>query len=294
MVENKSNIILISKPLNKDVYRRYIDETNISNTHIVIDFSKVKRVPTEYFHINGLHRYNQYEIFREINHYLYKIPNNIKCRVPDIYSTSDRHSLVIMEDCGSTPLYTINYNFTIYKNLIMWLAYLDTLYKKKDTSYFIKCRQYEIEAIEDELTDFVQYFEASSDFSDLIEDIVTHIQNVPMTICHRNFEQKNILIKDGESRILNVGNMCLGPVCYDLACLLYDPNNKLDSKEIDVLIKLYAMLINRHYTDVLRWIKVCKKLRWMKLIGTYSKLYIELSDTNYKIKAKKVIALLDK
>lgn len=276
----------------KDVYRHFNDEDDIYETSIIMDFSKMKI--DEHFEINTIYKCTQYELFREINNYLFKkIPRDIKCRVPDIYATNDKNLCIEVEDCGPVHLYKTSYNFTIYKNLIRWLAHLDTLYKKRDVSYFIKNRTYEVEAMQDEMFDFVMYYEIL-DVSDLVEDTLTGIQNIPLTICHRNFEQKNILVVDQETKILNVQNMCLGPVGYDIACLLYDPVNELDEKEIDTLIKLYAMLINQDYRYIQKWVSLCRKLRFMTLVGKNYKLYSESGKHEYKIKGRRAAAALDK
>ena len=81
----------------KNVYRHFNDEDDIYETSIIMDFSKTKI--DEHFEISKIYKCTQYELFREINNYLFKkIPRDIKCGVPDIYATNDKNLCIEVED----------------------------------------------------------------------------------------------------------------------------------------------------------------------------------------------------
>ena len=277
----------------KQVHRQHHDAGELHETTIIIDFSRIKTTSDEYFYVTEPFETTQYELYREINNYLYhKIPHDLHCRVPEIYNVSDHEKLVQVEDLGDISLLDHGYNFTIYKNLIRWLAHLHRLYREKDILYFIKDREYEVKAIRDEMSDFIQCFGNKFNCIYMIEEMLKDIQNVPMSICHRDFQPRNIMIHDGEPRIIDVQDMCLGPVTYDLACLLYDPKIILDKTEIFALMRIYSFLTDIPYNDIKKWTKICAKIRLLKSAGRHNIIYHRKGNEIHKERAQMAVDYL--
>jgi len=66
---------------------------------------------------------------------------------------------------------------------------------------------------------------------------------------HRDFQSRNIMIKDGEIRVIDFQGGRLGPLQYDLAALLNDPYVGLDEKIKERLLA--------HYIDrLIEWIEL--------------------------------------
>src|SRR5665647_334791 len=103
---DKQTIKLVGDTSSKQIYRQFYDDPDSSiKSSIIIDFSRITCPSDEYFHVYNLCDTTQYEIFREINHFLYiKIPHNIRCRVPEIYASSDYFKTLQIEDLGSVSL----------------------------------------------------------------------------------------------------------------------------------------------------------------------------------------------
>ncbi len=266
---------------------RYYKEN--SESSIIIDLSHSEIPSEEYFSVNKIPKVSQYELYREINRYLYiKIPHTIGCRVPEIYTTDDKHQLLEMEDVGDVSLVDIGYNFTIYKNLIRWLAELYKLTSNDDVSYFIKNRLYDEEAIAEELLDIVMYSQSQNIEYD-IENVLEKMDKVPLGICHRNFQSNNIMVCDRKPRIINYQDMCIGPIAFDLASLLYDPRVSISDSDKESLIRLYSLIIGVNFNIVRKWTKICAKIYLMIIGGKYYKKYNINNNQNYKNIADKII-----
>jgi aminoglycoside/choline kinase family phosphotransferase len=262
-----------------------------SKSSIIIDFSRVKDISDEYLHVCDIYDASQYEFYREINRFLYmKIPHCIGCRVPEIYASSDYAKSLQMEDLGSVSLVDVGFKFSYYRDIIRWLAHLDKLYRNKNIQYYIKYRRYEIEAINDELSDFIQY--CGEDYMELIENILAKVKMVPMSICHRDFQPRNIMIHNGEPRVIDVQDMCIGPMTYDLGSLLYDPFVVVSKSDIHVLTTLYSFITNRDSTKIQKWTKVCGKIRLMKMAGRHAKLYKQTKNEDNKLRSEMAIKRL--
>lgn len=233
-----TEFIMIHDCPKKEVYRKSLDNES-------------------YIIINYLDTYDKYKMFIDINTFLYEnIPKTLECKVPLIFTTNSH--CIEMEDCGYMTLLDKGYDFNNYRDIIVWLAHLDKIYLEKNVIYSIKKNKYFVDTIIRELSNI----KSNKYFIDIdtINEIVDKISEIPRTICHKNLSSKNIMINNyGEPRILNVENMCIGPVGYDLASLLYN-NEHVKEDDAIALIRLYSLLIGVDFKEVSSWIKICKKI----------------------------------
>lgn len=276
----------------KIIYRQRHDRRSYGvSSSVIIDFSRLGDISDEYLHVSDVYDTSQYEFYREINTFLYmKVPHCIGCRVAEIYGASDYAKSLQMEDLGYVNLVDIGFKFTVYRDLIRWLAHLDKLYRNKNVQYHIKYRKYETEAINDELSDFIQY--CGDDYMEMIEDILIKVSMVPKSICHRDFQPRNIMIHDGQPRVIDVQDMCIGPMTYDLGSLLYDPFVVVSKSDIHVLTTLYSFITNRDTVKIQKWTKLCGKIRLMKMAGRHAKIYSETKNEDNKLRSEMAIKRL--
>ncbi len=59
-------------------------------------------------------------------------------------------------------------------------------------------------------------------------------------VMHRDFQSRNIFIKQGRIRIVDFQDAHVGPIYYDLASLLYDPYLDLSDEEVEELLNYYG------------------------------------------------------
>jgi len=72
-----------------------------------------------------------------------------------------------------------------------------------------------------------------------LEKLAQAIDRLPKVLMHRDFQSRNIFIKDGRVRIIDFQNAMIGPVSYDLASLLFDPYHPIGMEQIQELLKYY-------------------------------------------------------
>ena len=82
------------------------------------------------------------------------------------------------------------------------------------------------------------------EFSQDVQEELNHIagraaEAEPGTFLHRDFQSRNIMVKDGKVRFIDYQGGRLGPPGYDLASLLYDPYCGLNEEIIEILYHCY-------------------------------------------------------
>jgi aminoglycoside/choline kinase family phosphotransferase len=94
---------------------------------------------------------------------------------------------------------------------------------------------------------------------------------------HRDFQSRNIMLKDGFVRFIDFQGGRLGPLGYDLASLLIDPYSSLPLDIQDDLLELYLRLIRNYFAvdEALfkRHYALLAFQRNMQIVGAFSFLY---------------------
>ncbi|MDP2167855.1 MAG: sugar phosphate nucleotidyltransferase [Thermodesulfovibrionales bacterium] len=91
------------------------------------------------------------------------------------------------------------------------------------------------------------------------------------TIIHRDFQSQNIMIKDGEVRLIDYQGARLGPPAYDLASILWDSYYRLDDGLRGRLVEYYLSEMKTAIAgDIfMQSLKVCRLQRHMQALGAY-------------------------
>jgi hypothetical protein len=272
----------------KQIYRQSHDN---GNSTLMIDFTKTTNISDEYFRVNELKSLgitNQFELYRDIGTFLYTgITHKTGCRVAQPFISNELTRVVVVGDFGDTTLHDYGYNYFIYLKLVFWLSQLHELHINDRVPKIIAARTYECMALKDELDDFITYSKmyGLAPNKDLINSVVSEFPSIPLSVCHRDFQSYNIFVLSDKDEpiichedrcnvgIIDIQDMCLGPLTYDLACLLYDYKQQIDDKEKQKLMNMFAHLTKYTYNDIKRWTDTCGKARVMKSIGRHFKLY---------------------
>jgi N-acetylmuramate 1-kinase len=108
------------------------------------------------------------------------------------------------------------------------------------------------------------------DFEDLASLAGTQEQHL---VIHRDFQSRNLMIKDGTLRIIDFQGMRFGPPAYDLASLLLDPYVMLSSALQETLVDFYWSAAQRTLSVTRRnfsrhyWaVRLCRNLQ---VLGAY-------------------------
>lgn len=73
----------------------------------------------------------------------------------------------------------------------------------------------------------------------MFDEVVAGITRMPYIPVHRDFQSKNIMIKDGQYHLIDFQDMLMGPVVYDLVALLRDSYVELSPEQLDELLVYY-------------------------------------------------------
>lgn len=146
-----------------------------------------------------------------------------------------------------------------------------------------ECRYFTEAFLQGYLNQSVPFEQLQSDFEKLVQGIE---QTAITGLIHRDFQSRNIMLKDDTVRLIDFQGARLGPVQYDLASLLIDPYVALSSAEQEALLAEAARKFeSRHGHDAERFIagfRYCSVSRNLQILGAFAFLS--------KIKEKKSFA----
>ncbi len=180
--------------------------------------------------------------------------------VPDHFCRDEESGIVLMEDLGDTRLhdYAVAWKkdasqsdilMDLYQAVIRELVNMQfngvqgfkaawcwdsPLYDRKlmierESGYFLRAFWQEL---------------LGMDFSRDVEEEIYHIADraaeaETQIFLHRDFQSRNIMVKDGKVRFIDYQGGRLGPPGYDLASLLNDPYSGLSEEMIEMLYHYY-------------------------------------------------------
>jgi len=209
----------------------------------------------------------------------------------------DHDHLVLMEDLGSTNLYSLvtssDHNAIFigqcYEQMIHWINKLQQLGNRIDPEHLTRSRTFQEETMileTQELIDFLTNHPSIEISSETIDQLKKLLQlriyqpianNQRNQLMHRDFQSKNIMIKDRIPYVIDVQDLCQGPCLYDLASLLYDPNANLNIIERLRLAKMYWTHYLRFeypvYVFFLRQLRLMAVQRMIHVIGRHGSIF---------------------
>jgi aminoglycoside/choline kinase family phosphotransferase len=183
--------------------------------------------------------------------------------VPELIQIDDSRKYYLQTDLGDDLLYDKVINRTgqylssdlldIYKSVLVKLVEFQTVSSKNiDSSKFYPVQSFNRESISWDLEYFKYYFLKLNDISfndrDLHNDFETLIDHVlndnTSFFMYRDFQSRNIMLKDGEPWFIDYQGGRRGPLTYDVASLLYQAKARIADSDRNILLK--------HYIDVLK------------------------------------------
>lgn len=191
--------------------------------------------------------------------------------VPNILWADKKTNLLVIEDLGKNSLYELSQK----KKSVMPLyrRAIDELIKLQIDGYFDMPRDayYDREHITWEQNYFKKYFlgqfckvtkKAIKKLDDDCAAIRTELLKQSERYCnffmHRDYQSKNLYIKDRKVTVIDFQSARIGPLTYDLASLLRDPYVKLSQDKEQKLIEYYLRKLKKKGVR-------CEKKHFMKI-----------------------------
>lgn len=189
--------------------------------------------------------------------------------VPEVYMVSEDGMSYIQEDLGDSQLYDLvakgretgDYGEEDAGLLCKAIATLPALqFKGAEGLDYSIC--YPDSSFNARMVDFdLNYFKycflkatglefnevrLQNDFDRLREDL---LQNIGNTFMHRDFQARNIMMRDGEPYIIDFQGGRRGPIYYDVASFIGQARSRFSSELKDILVQAYLEALKK-FTDV--------------------------------------------
>jgi len=173
--------------------------------------------------------------------------------VPEIFKINIKHRYLIMEDLGNNSLYRL-VKCNKRKIIKLYQLAIDELIKLQIDAYPSAPINlyYDYEHIKWEQEYFKKHFlhqycnlpceqlkELANDFKNLSDDLIKEMANLTNFLMHRDYQSKNIYIKNGRPIIIDFQSARIGPLSYDLTSLLKDAYVEIPKKTATELLNYY-------------------------------------------------------
>ncbi len=236
---------------------------------------------------------------------------SIGINVPEIYYISDSFDFYLEEFLGDKSLYNIiiNHNFPkenklkLFKNALSDLANIqingDKVIKYK---YCCETKIFDKKQIIFDFKKFYNYYLqkftnlklSNSKISFIIKEILNNLSsNDKLFFMYRDFQPRNIMIKDNSLYYIDYQSGRKGHLQYDVASFLYSGSINLTEKERNALLNHYIKEINK-------LIKINSNkfkssfyyfafIRLLQILGSYGYVYQKRKEKNIIVKINKAL-----
>ncbi len=220
-----------------------------------------------------------------------------KCGIPvlDIYHYNVEKGLLYLEDLGNTHLRNIaekdgpKKRKEAFEKAIIELVKIQVDVTQRESDDFLGFHaKFDRGLLKWELDHFTEYAVAkrfkdapTSDDKNKIDSIfnsyVDELWEVKYAVQHRDYHMDNLLYKDGGFHVIDFQDALMGPLPYDLACLLYDRDTAtiLGKDLIGHLVDYYYEEYIKRSGDDLdrkafqRAFELCVIHRMLKVVGRF-------------------------
>jgi hypothetical protein len=197
-------------------------------------------------------RGDSFNDFMEIRNFL----GSIGVNVPEILAVIDEQKAMLLEDLGDITLFKLIENdkknkFKYIKDALDLLA--DTqqkLYSRTTFNTPADKRRFTTKLFMDEFYHFYEYMIAKRVYAvpyknlwPKLEKYCTRISKelstLPYFFSHRDFQSKNIMVKDEKKYLIDFQDALMAPAVYDLVSLLRDSYVTLSAEELSSLLSYF-------------------------------------------------------
>lgn len=214
--------------------------------------------------------------------------------VPAVYGISDDHLCYLQEDLGTLTLMQYikqnrdengNYNEQAKQMLRRVMTELPDFQFKASSGYiFQQC--YPVPAMDEMSIMFdLNYFKycfvklmgiefnevhLQEDFNNLTVELLSECNN---NFLYRDFQSRNVMIKDGETRYIDYQGGRRGPIYYDVASFLWQASANYPDDLKDELVGVYLSALAKYRQvnkdDFMRHLRLFVLFRTMQVLGAY-------------------------
>ena len=205
--------------------------------------------------------------------------------VPDIYKVSDDEKLIAIQDLGDDLIYNLlqksdsKKTEEYYKKAIDLLVCVQSKTRLPDDDCFAYQRKFSKKLLKWELEHFWEYavlargFKPSdsvkNEFDNFSDWLINEIETMPYSFVHRDFQSKNLILKNEKLFMVDFQDALMGPYIYDLVALLRDSYVALNNEQLENLIKYYEEKCEFDDNDIRRHFALVTVQRKLKDAGRF-------------------------
>ncbi|PMP66639.1 MAG: hypothetical protein C0190_05220 [Thermodesulfobacterium geofontis] len=227
----------------------------------------------------GTYGLKEAEAYYELGTFFYQ--NNIP--VPKIELWDPKSGILLIEDLGNLKLCDVKDPFPFYYKTIEILTEIQKLSPTFPTNKTLDTAFYDFPFLwEREINYFFDWYLKNyrnlSLSSSFIEETFIWAKEksnfLSKVVIHRDFQSKNLMLKNNKIFVIDFQGARIGPPSYDLASLLFDPyvNYFEDSEVLYSFLKYYLSLTNYPEDKFLEEFKFLSVVRLMQALAAYCKL----------------------
>lgn len=220
--------------------------------------------------------------------------------VPVVYKVSADRKCYLVEDLGDTTLYQLSVAERGVDNLLSanvkeyYAIALEELAKIQIVARigmdFTRCypkQEFDRASMCADMEYFRDKFLSRAGIAYSPEDLKRSFDNLATALAsspceffmYRDFQARNIMVKDGKLYFIDFQGGRKGPLQYDVVSLLYQASAKLDRRDKDPLLNHYIEAAGSHFNlDKGRFIEgipLFVLVRMLQVLGTYGKVGLE-------------------
>ncbi|MBK1883701.1 phosphotransferase [Luteolibacter pohnpeiensis] len=213
-----------------------------------------------------------------------------RIRVPEIIHDNSKRRVALVEDLGDVDLHSLKdrpfeERLPYYRSA---LEQIDKLFYARSPKELELMPPFDASLYRWEQTYFFEYLVeeflgkdpapllANEAFISLSEKLGT----VARHLVHRDFQSQNLLIKDGQTYLIDFQGLRRGRQEYDLASLIFDPYMNHSSEEREALLELWEDIADERPETTL--FHQCAAQRLMQALGAYGKILTTRGDDWYR------------
>lgn len=258
---------------------------NTTSNLIIVRVSTVANKYDEVFDDMLEEQYNKHSDYSQYDYFVYffNLLDKLIGNVPKILEQLDTEGLVLMEYVGNVRckdflIENQNAMKEMYQRMIDWLIEFNNL---GINDKMVRSREYSTYSMQCEIDNFRKYalswmnIRDRNVFAKEIFKLFDIVDTVPKKTCFRDFQTRNMMYFKDKLYIIDVQDICVGPKYYDLASLLYDPNNTfMTESNRKELIQYYYNKLNEQavsFDNFYYQVKILGLIRLFKSYGVHSK-----------------------
>ena len=217
--------------------------------------------------------------------------------VPRIEKISSDEKLIVMEDLGDDVMFQLLLTADdekineLYKKAIALLVNLQKKTKLENKSCYAFHRTFNEKLLSWELDHFWEYIilargekpgsEVKEKFDEFKKEIVNEILKLPTCFVHRDFQSKNLILRNDQLFMIDFQDALIGPFVYDLVALLRDSYIVLSNDLLEELIDYYIENSEYEKADVINAFNLITVHRKMKDSGRFVYIDKVKGNSNY-------------